>query len=153
MIELSKELKKILENREGKKVVFTNGCFDILHKGHVAYLNQAKAQGNILILGLNSDASVSRLKGPDRPINSELDRQFVMKNLRSIDHVEIFEEDTPYNLIREIMPDLLVKGGDWPIESIVGHDIVLANGGDVKSLNFEEGYSTTGLINQVQGKN
>lgn len=145
-------LRKELENRNNKKVVFTNGCFDILHRGHVSYLNDAKAQGDILILGLNSDASVKRLKGEDRPINNENDRKFMLENLKAIDHVIIFEEDTPYNLINEVQPDVLVKGGDWKVEDIVGHDIVTAKGGEVKSLRFEDGYSTSNLINQVQGK-
>ncbi|EQC51343.1 D-glycero-beta-D-manno-heptose 1-phosphate adenylyltransferase [Bacteriovorax sp. DB6_IX] len=145
-------LESILENREGKKLVFTNGCFDILHKGHVSYLNEARAQGDFLIVGLNSDASVKRLKGDHRPVNNELDRTFMLENLKAVDAVAIFEEDTPYNLISRIQPDVLVKGGDWAVEDIVGHDIVTARGGEVKSLRFEEGYSTTGLINKVQGR-
>ena len=138
--------------REGKKVVFTNGCFDILHRGHLSYLNEAKAQGDILVLGLNSDESVRRLKGSDRPVNKENDRKFMLENLKSVDFVFIFSEDTPYNLIKEIQPDVLVKGGDWKVEDIVGHDIVTAKGGEVKSLNFEDGYSTTNLINEIQGR-
>jgi len=145
-------LETVLKNRDGKKIVFTNGCFDILHKGHVSYLNEARAQGDFLIIGVNSDASVKRLKGEDRPVNSELDRCFMLENLKAVDAVAIFEEDTPYNLIANIKPDVLVKGGDWAVEDIVGHDIVTANGGEVKSLRFEQGYSTTGLINKVQGR-
>lgn len=145
-------LNEILENRKGKKVVFTNGCFDILHKGHISYLNDAKDQGDILIVGVNSDSSVKRLKGEDRPVNKELDRQFMLENLKAVDAVAIFEEDTPYNLINSIQPDILVKGGDWKVEDIVGHDIVTAKGGIVKSLRFENGYSTTDLINKVQGR-
>lgn len=145
-------LEEILANRKDKKVVFTNGCFDILHRGHVSYLNDAKAQGDILIVGLNSDASVKRLKGDDRPINNEDDRQFMLENLKAIDAVAIFEEDTPYNLIDRVQPDVLVKGGDWAVEDIVGHDIVTAKGGEVKSLRFENGYSTTGLIEKAQGR-
>lgn len=152
MTKLSNEDKSFLAANSDKKVVFTNGCFDILHSGHVLYLNDAKAQGDILVVGLNSDASVRRLKGEDRPINSELDRKYVLENLKAIDRVFIFEEDTPYELIKQVMPDVLVKGGDWPVESIVGHDIVLAKGGEVKSLIFKEGYSTSGLIKNVQGK-
>jgi rfaE bifunctional protein nucleotidyltransferase chain/domain len=135
--------------REGKKVVFTNGCFDIIHRGHITYLNEAKAQGDILVLGLNSDASVKRLKGESRPVNNEQDRKFVLENLRAIDYVFIFEEDTPYNLIANIMPDILVKGGDWKPADIIGSDIVLAAGGEVKSLHFVDGFSTTETIEKI----
>lgn len=152
MFNLTDQAKKFLEDNKDKKVVFTNGCFDILHSGHVAYLNEAKKQGDVLFLGLNSDESIKRLKGENRPINSEKDRKFVLENLRSIDFVEVFEEDTPYELIDAVKPDLLVKGGDWAVEQIVGHDIVLAAGGEVRSLVFIDGYSTTGLISAVQGK-
>lgn len=148
-----KDLQKLTETRTNKKVVFTNGCFDILHRGHVTYLNEAKAQGDILVLGLNSDASVKRLKGETRPVNNEQDRKFLLENLRCIDFVYIFEEDTPYNLIKEIQPDVLVKGGDWKPEDIVGSDIVQANGGEVKSLNFVDGFSTTSTIEKIQDQN
>lgn len=141
------ELEKIKE--AGKKVVFTNGCFDILHKGHVTYLNEAKSCGDILVVGLNSDASVKRLKGETRPVNNELDRKFVLENLKAIDFVFIFEEDTPLNLIKEVSPDVLVKGGDWKVEQIVGSDFVIANGGEVRSLNFVNGYSTTNIIHKI----
>ncbi len=144
------KLREFKKNHPDKKVVFTNGCFDILHRGHVAYLNEAKSQGDFLILGLNSDASVKRLKGSERPINSEADRKFVIENLKAIDLVVIFEEDTPYNLIKEAMPDMLVKGGDWSVDQIVGSDIVLAAGGEVKSLNFIDGFSTTGTISKIK---
>lgn len=146
----SAELDKFLSENKGKKIVFTNGCFDILHKGHVTYLNEAKKLGDLLVVGLNSDASVKRLKGPERPINNEKDRQFVLSNLRAIDFVEIFEEDTPLSLILKIMPQVLVKGGDWKIEQIVGAKEVIANGGDVYSLNFVDGYSTTSIISRIQ---
>lgn len=149
----SKELTQFLESNKNKKIVFTNGCFDILHRGHISYLNEAKAQGDILVLGLNSDASVKRLKGPTRPVNSEQDRKFVMENLRAIDFVEIFTEDTPFNLIKNISPAVLVKGGDWKPEQIIGSDIVLASGGEVKSLNFIDGFSTTSTIEKIQTKN
>tara|TARA_B100001971_G_scaffold213155_1_gene245538 strand:- start:127072 stop:127521 length:450 start_codon:yes stop_codon:yes gene_type:complete len=141
------ELEKIKE--AGKKVVFTNGCFDILHKGHVTYLNEAKSCGDILVVGLNSDASVKRLKGETRPVNNEQDRKFVLENLKAIDFVFIFEEDTPLNLIKEVSPDVLVKGGDWKVEQIVGSDFVIANGGEVRSLNFVNGYSTTNIIHKI----
>ena len=136
----------------GKKIVFTNGCFDLLHPGHVDYLERAKALGDILVVGLNSDSSVRRLKGDERPINTEIDRARVLAGLWCVDFVIIFNEDTPYNLIKAIEPDVLVKGGDWPIEKIVGRDIVLARGGIVKSLNFLPGYSTTSLIDKIRGK-
>ena len=136
----------------GKKIVFTNGCFDLLHPGHVDYLERAKALGDILVVGLNSDSSVRRLKGDERPINTEIDRARVLAGLWCVDFVIIFNEDTPYNLIKAIEPDVLVKGGDWPIEKIVGRDIVQAKGGIVKSLNFLPGYSTTSLIDKIKAK-
>ncbi len=143
-------IDSFLEETKTKKVVFTNGCFDILHRGHVSYLNEAKAQGDILVLGLNSDASVKRLKGPTRPVNNEEDRKFVLENLKAIDYVFIFEEDTPFNLIKSLQPNVLVKGGDWKVEDIIGSDIVLANGGEVKSLNFINGFSTTSTIEKIK---
>ncbi|MFG1494027.1 D-glycero-beta-D-manno-heptose 1-phosphate adenylyltransferase [Halobacteriovorax sp. ZH4_bin.1] len=147
------EAKEYVANHfSGRKIVFTNGCFDILHRGHLMYLNEAKKLGDILIIGLNSDSSVKRLKGEDRPVNSEDDRQFMLENLKSVDKVFIFEEDTPYDLINAVLPSVLVKGGDWAIDQIVGHDIVTANGGQVLSLNFEDGYSTTNLIEKIQGR-
>ena len=152
MFKLSEKTKEFIKNNRDKKIVFTNGCFDILHSGHVAYLNEAKKQGDLLFVGLNSDDSIKRLKGETRPINKELDRKFLLENLRCIDCVEVFSEDTPYELIKEIQPNLLVKGGDWKVEQIIGHDIVLANGGEVRSLLFVEGYSTTNIISSVQGK-
>ena len=133
-----------------KKIVFTNGCFDILHAGHVQMLNEAKKQGSYLIVGLNSDASVKRLKGESRPVNKENDRKFLLENLKSVDEVIIFEEDTPLNLIKKIKPDVLVKGGDWSLDQIVGGDFVIDNGGEVKSLIFKDGYSTTNIIQKVQ---
>lgn len=143
---LSSEDEKYFQENQNRKIVFTNGCFDILHSGHVQYLNQAKEQGDILIVGLNSDASVKRLKGPKRPINAQLDRKYVLENLKPVDRVIIFEEDTPLNLIKSISPHLLVKGGDWTVDQIVGSEFVIANGGDVKSLQFKDGYSTTSII-------
>jgi rfaE bifunctional protein nucleotidyltransferase chain/domain len=143
-------LENFLENNKGKKIVFTNGCFDILHKGHVTYLNEAKKLGDLLLVGLNSDASVKRLKGPERPINNELDRQFVLSQLKAVDFVEIFDQDTPLELILKVKPNILVKGGDWKIEQIVGAKEVLASGGDVFSLNFVDGYSTTSIIHKIQ---
>lgn len=144
------DLEKFLSENKNKKIVFTNGCFDILHRGHVAYLNEAKSLGDILIVGLNSDASVKRLKGEDRPVNGEQDRKFVLENLKAVNFVEIFEEDTPINLIKKVMPYVLVKGGDWQVEQIVGHKEVLENGGKVLSLNFINGFSTTSTIEKIQ---
>jgi rfaE bifunctional protein nucleotidyltransferase chain/domain len=146
----SKGLENFLSENKNKKIVFTNGCFDIIHKGHVAYLSEAKNLGDLLVIGLNSDASVKRLKGPERPINNELDRQYVMSQLKPVDFVEIFTEDTPLNLILEVKPQVLVKGGDWEIDQIVGGKEVIQSGGEVYSLNFIDGYSTTALINKIQ---
>lgn len=148
---LSEPAKLFLKNNPGKKIVFTNGCFDILHSGHVQYLNHAKKLGEILFVGLNSDKSVKALKGEERPLNQEGDRKYILENLKAVDFVEIFDEETPYNLIKEVMPDILVKGGDWQPKDIVGSDIVLSNNGQVMSLDFKDGYSTTGLINNIRG--
>lgn len=137
---------------KGKKIVFTNGCFDILHLGHVEYLNEARALGDALVVGLNSDQSVRELKGADRPINSEMDRMKMLLNLRSVDCVQIFSDKTPLEIIKLIKPSLLVKGGDWTPEQIIGSEFVIANGGIVKSLIFKNGYSTSSLIQAVQGK-
>ena len=142
--------QKITALRSGKKIVFTNGCFDWLHVGHVRYLQQAKAQGDYLVVGVNSDASVRRLKGPTRPVQIEKDRAEILQSLKCVDAAVIFDQDTPYELIQCLQPDVLVKGGDWKIESIVGADIVQARGGQVLSLQFVEGKSTTGLIAKIQ---
>ena len=136
---------------ENRKIVFTNGCFDIIHKGHVTYLNEAKELGDYLIIGVNSDASVKRLKGNDRPVNNEKDRAFILDNLKPVDSVIIFHEDTPYEIIKEIIPDYLVKGGDWKENEIVGSDIVKANGGKVVSLKYVSNYSTTGILKKITG--
>ena len=146
----SKDLSEFLEKNRGKKIVFTNGCFDILHRGHVTYLSEAKKLGDLLVLGVNSDASVKRLKGPERPINNEKDRAYVLSQLKAVDFVEIFSEDTPLNLILTVKPNVLVKGGDWKIDQIVGGKEVRASGGQVFSLNFVDGYSTTSLIEKIQ---
>lgn len=149
---LSKETIEFLKKNEGKKIVFTNGCFDILHLGHVEYLNEAKSLGDVLIIGVNSDASVKVLKGEDRPINNEHDRQAMLLNLKAVDCVQVFNEQTPLEIIKLIKPSVLVKGGDWKIDQIIGSDFVLAEGGVVKSLLFKNGYSTSNLIHAVQGK-
>lgn len=137
----------------GKKIVFTNGCFDILHAGHIDYLREASRLGDVLVVGLNSDASVRRLKGDSRPINSENDRKKVLEAISFVNEVIIFEEDTPLNLIKAIMPDVLVKGGDWPVNEIVGGAEVIAYGGSVKSLSFTEGISTSTIIEKIISKN
>ncbi len=132
-----------------RRVVFTNGCFDILHRGHVSYLAQARDLGDMLVLGLNSDASVRRLKGPSRPINDEQSRALVLASLECIDYVVLFSDDTPYRLIEAVQPDILVKGGDYVIENIVGYDIVKARGGVVQTLPFVDGFSTTDIVNRM----
>jgi len=140
----------INEINNSKDVVFTNGVFDLLHVGHVRYLNEAKNLGNILVVGMNSDNSVKKIKGPSRPINSLEDRAKILLALKSVDYVVSFDDETPLNLIKKIMPDILVKGGDYTIEDIVGYKEVLENGGLVKSLPFHEGYSSTQFINQIK---
>ena len=140
-------IKKIKAER--KKIVFTNGCFDLLHVGHIRYLSQAKKLGDFLIIGLNSDRSVKKLKGKDRPINSFEDRATLLSALNSVDLVIKFEEQTPENLIKDIVPDVLVKGGDYNIEDIVGYQIVIQNGGQVKTLSFYDSYSSTNYINKI----
>lgn len=146
----STALENFLHENKGKKIVFTNGCFDILHRGHVSYLTEAKKLGDLLVVGINSDASVKRLKGDDRPINNEKDRQYVLSQLKAVDFVEIFEEDTPLSLILKVRPQVLVKGGDWKINQIVGAKEIIADGGEVFSLNFVDGYSTTNIIHKIQ---
>jgi len=145
-------LKRILARHRGgkRKVVFTNGVFDILHRGHVTYLNHARKLGAILIVALNEDDCVKRLKGPTRPINRLSDRMLTLAGLECVDYVTWFGEDTPLELIRLLRPNVLVKGGDWNVNQIVGSEDVLANGGLVKSLPFVDGYSTTKLIQKMK---
>lgn len=135
---------------EGNTIVFTNGCFDILHSGHVMYLAQAAQLGDILVVGLNSDASVKRLKGEHRPINSQEDRAIVLSALEAVDFVKIFEEDTPYSLIKDIVPDVLVKGGDYTKDQIVGSDFVESRGGRVEIIPFVDGKSTTSIVDKIR---
>ena len=142
-------LKLPIWKREGK-VVFTNGCFDILHLGHLDYLGKASELGHKLIVGLNTDTSVKRLKGASRPINNEQIRAMMLAKLAIVDAVVLFEKDTPYELIQRIIPNVLVKGSDYGVEEIVGHDIVLGNGGSVIPIDFLEGYSTTSIIEKIQ---
>ena len=147
---IKQELSKLRE--KSKKIVFTNGCFDIIHAGHISYLNEAKALGDILIVGLNSDKSVRGLKGADRPVVNERDRAYILANLKPVDYVVIFDEDTPYELIKEIKPDVLVKGADYKGKSIAGSDIVESSGGETVLINFIEGKSTSEIIKKIKSQ-
>lgn len=138
-----------LRQQKGQTVVFTNGCFDILHAGHVQYLSKAKALGDVLVVAINSDASVRRLKGEKRPINTQEDRAYILKNLKAVDAVLLFEDDTPLSVIETLLPDVLVKGGDWAIENIVGKEVVEAHGGSVQTISFLDGRSTTSTIEKI----
>lgn len=138
--------------REGKSIVFSNGCFDILHRGHVEYLSKAADLGDILVIGLNTDASVKRLKGPSRPVNDEKARAVVLAALQFVDAVVFFDEDTPYNLIKCVQPDVLVKGKDYKAENIVGYDIVTNSGGRVETIELVEGFSTTKVIEALKSE-
>lgn len=131
---------------EGKKIVFTNGVFDLIHSGHVDYLIKAKEMGDVLIVGLNSDESVIRIKGEKRPILKQDERAFVLSNIKPVDYVVLFDEDTPEKLISEIVPDVLVKGADWSIDKIVGKDVVEKNGGKVMNIEFVNDQSTSKII-------
>ena len=145
-------LESLIKKRQewkDQKVVFTNGCFDILHLGHVDYLEKAASKGNKLIVALNTDASVSKLKGPTRPINNEIARARIMAALSFVDAVVFFSEDTPLSLIKRLKPDVLVKGSDYTISNIVGADIVMENGGKVETIELVDGYSTTNIINKI----
>ena len=133
----------------GKKVVFTNGVFDLIHAGHVDYLSKAKASWDVLIVGLNTDQSVKRIKGDNRPILKQDERAFILSNLKPVDHVIYFEEDTPEKIITELLPDVLVKGADWEIEKIVGRDIVENNGDEVKTIKFVSDQSTSRIIELI----
>lgn len=148
------DLRGVIEkyHQLGRRVVFTNGCFDILHQGHVTYLEEARRLGDCLVVGLNSDGSVRSLKGPERPMNDEQSRARVLAALGCVDHVVLFSEDTPLNLITALLPDVLVKGGDWPVEKIVGAEEVMAAGGGVLSIPLVGDFSTTSLIDRIQRK-
>ncbi|GLI56064.1 glycerol-3-phosphate cytidylyltransferase [Propionigenium maris DSM 9537] len=137
---------------QGKKVVFTNGCFDILHVGHLRYLEQAREQGDFLVVGVNSDASVKRLKGPTRPINSELDRAEMLAGLKAVDYTVIFTEDTPVEIIEELKPSIHVKGGDYKKEDLPETEVVERNGGEVRILMLVDGKSTTNVVNKILEK-
>jgi D-glycero-beta-D-manno-heptose 1-phosphate adenylyltransferase len=146
-----KEIRKKLKEKNFK-VVFTNGCFDILHAGHVDYLNKAKSLGDVLIVGINSDASIKRIKGKLRPILTEKERAAIILNLKPVDYVLLFDEDTPAEIISEIIPDVLVKGADWPMDKIVGREEVVNNGGEVKTIEFINDQSTSKIIQIILEK-
>jgi D-beta-D-heptose 7-phosphate kinase/D-beta-D-heptose 1-phosphate adenosyltransferase len=151
-IKTREEIKKIRVQlkSEGKKVVFTNGVFDLIHSGHVDYLVKAKEMGDVLILALNSDSSVKRIKGNKRPILEQNERAFIVSNLKPVDYVTFFEEDTPAEIISDLIPDVLVKGADWAIDKIVGREVVEANGGEVKNIKFINEQSTSNIIKIIK---
>ena len=150
----TENLEKLLKvwRLQSQQIVFTNGCFDLLHLGHLSYLAEAKALGDKLIIGLNADASVSRLKGDHRPINDAESRAMMLASLQFVDAVTLFEDDTPLHLITQILPNVLVKGGDYTLNQIVGHDVVLGAGGIVKTIPFLEGYSSTNIVSRIKGE-
>jgi D-glycero-beta-D-manno-heptose 1-phosphate adenylyltransferase len=149
----AEELTRVVQGARaaGRRIVFTNGVFDLLHPGHLRYLQAARRHGDILIVGLNSDASVRRNKGPRRPINPEAERAEVLAALECVDAVSIFDDDTPAEIIARVQPDVLVKGADWPEDQIVGRDTVEARGGVVVREPIEQGYSTTAIVQRVRG--
>lgn len=134
--------------RKEKRIVFTNGCFDLLHRGHIYYLSKARELGDVLVVGMNSDASVSRLKGPDRPVNKQAARAEVLGSLAFVDYIIVFEEETPLNLITRLKPDILVKGGDYKEEEIVGYQELISRGGRVVTIPLLEGYSSSSIIDR-----
>lgn len=144
--------RAVLDSKElaGKTVVFSNGCFDIIHRGHVEYLAKAASLGDYFVIGLNTDKSVRGLKGPSRPVNDEMARGLVLASMQFVDKVILFDEDTPCELIKQVQPDILVKGSDYRPEEIVGYDIVMAKGGKVVTIDLVEGYSTTAMINRIK---
>jgi D-glycero-beta-D-manno-heptose 1-phosphate adenylyltransferase len=144
IIEIRNKLKK-----QKRKVVFTNGCFDLIHSGHIDYLTKAKKLGDVLIVGINSDSSVRRIKGEKRPVIHENERCIVLSNLKPVDFVTLFDEDTPEELIKELKPDVLVKGSDWKINEIVGRDVVEKSGGSVKTIDFVSDQSTSKIIDSI----
>ena len=148
------ELSRLLEfwKFKSKKVVFTNGCFDIIHRGHIEYLAKAADEGDVLIIGLNTDSSVKKLKGPSRPVQDQESRALILASFQFVGAVVLFDEDTPYNLIKTILPNVLIKGADYSIENIVGADIVMENGGEVKTIEFVDGYSSSTILNKIQSK-
>src|ERR1043166_2041217 len=149
--EASEARKKVAEwKSKGERVVFTNGCFDILHLGHVDYLEKARNLGDKLVIGLNTDSSVSRFKGPERPLQDQHSRARILASMQFVDLVVFFDEDTPINLISQLVPNILVKGSDYLAENIVGADVVKKNGGEVKTIDFVPGYSTTRIVEKIK---
>ncbi len=150
-IKTVQELRPLLDilRATGSKIVFTNGCFDLIHTGHTRYLAKAKSFGDLLVVAVNSDASVRGLKGEKRPINAQSERMETLAALESVDYVVLFNEPDPHRIISELQPDVLVKGGDWPIEKIIGRDVVEAGGGKVVSVGYLEGASTSGIIEKI----
>ncbi len=148
IIKSREEIKSVREKlrNENKKVVFTNGCFDLIHSGHIDYLMKAKELGDVLIVGLNSDVSVRNIKGDKRPILKQDERSFIISNLKPVDYVTFFDEDTPFKIIRDLVPDVLVKGADWAMDKIVGKDVVEEHGGEVKTIEFVNQQSTSNII-------
>ncbi len=151
ILKLPDLLRKIRKwKADGKRIVFTNGCFDIIHLGHVDYLEKAKAEGDILIVGLNTDLSTSNIKGPERPIVDEHSRSRTLAAMEFVDAVILFDENTPFNLIKILLPDILIKGKDYKIENIVGADIVLENNGNIITIDLVDGYSTTKIFERIR---
>ncbi|OQX86489.1 MAG: D-glycero-beta-D-manno-heptose 1-phosphate adenylyltransferase [Candidatus Omnitrophica bacterium 4484_70.2] len=151
ILKLSSLLRELrVLRKKKKKIVFTNGCFDILHQGHIYLLKKAKSFGDVLVVGLNSDSSVRRIKGESRPIKDEVSRAKILSSIRFVDYVVIFKEDTPFRLIKVIKPDVLVKGGDWKLKDIVGREILKTYGGKIKRIKYLKGFSTTQLIKKCQ---
>jgi len=148
----TEEIRQLIreEQNKGKRIGFTNGCFDILHYGHIDYLTKAAALCDVLIIGVNSDGSVKKLKGNHRPINDQQSRTYILAALSCISYVVVFEQDTPYELIQQIQPNLLIKGGDYSTEEIVGHDIVKSLGGEVITIDFVDGYSTSIIEQKIK---
>jgi len=153
-IKSREEIKKIRKQLKdlNKKVVFTNGCFDLIHSGHVDYLVKAKEMGDVLILALNTDESIRRIKGEKRPILEQDERAFIVSNLKPVDYVTFFDEDTPAEIINDLVPDVLVKGADWAIDKIVGRDVVESNGGEVKTIKFVNDQSTSNIIKIIKDR-
>ncbi len=150
LISLRTLSEKLKRRRRGKKVVFTNGCFDVLHSGHVRYLTKARSLGDMLVVGLNSDASVRKIKGTGRPVMPEAERAEILSALEAVDYVVLFADDTPEKLIKKIVPDVLVKGADWKTGEIVGADAVKAGGGKVVRVTLVKGKSTTNIIEKIK---
>ena len=150
LTELEKQVKQW--SKENKKIVFTNGCFDIIHQGHIDYLAKARDLGDKLIIGLNTDLSISSIKGPTRPIQDEKSRAIILASMQFVDAIVYFSDPTPYELIKAIQPDILVKGADYKPEEIIGYDIVKAKGGEIITLTYLEGYSTTNIIKKIHSE-